>query len=525
MTAWDDLVAAAIRGTARQTPDPSGWRTELGDDIDGLPAEPPQLLLDAAALVTAARRAGRRPVRGVTPPQPAPDEHRVVVGGRVPDWVDALLTGSEPILLEHLLAGLRTRGLVLPVRQSVQLLDLARTRPWLQAEAAAAVGERGRWLAAQNPAWSWLPDLIAAQTIATDTVTDGVTGGLDDLVWREGQPQARLAWLHRALRVAPDQGLAVAAQALHPTRGEPAEVRAAIVGMLDASAEPLLEAALDDRAVTVRTAAAARLTKLGCGGYASRMTERARAWVTVGPSRLTVSLPTRLDESARRDGVGGKDPDKTTTAARGAWLDEVVAATPLAGWADQGGPGRLIGLSLEAPFGASLRHGWARRTVIEGDREWARWLLVDPPEPVDEVLAVADPADAERFVLRRLDAVTRKTLNGWLACLLHLPHPWPRAVVEGLAAALVRVPPVPSGQLHQLMARLANSESPSYADLFAHTAVLVPAQWEHPVRQAAEILATRRRLDEVLDAARPTPAGPPTEPPTPSTQESTQEET
>jgi hypothetical protein len=502
VTAWDDVVAVGIRGTARQPPDPSRWRGELGDDADRLSGDPPHLLLEGAALLTAARRAGGQPVRGVPAPTPAPDEPLTVVGGRLADQVDALLSGNEAVLLEHLLAGLRTRGLVLPVRHGVQLLDLARTRPWLRAAAAAVVGERGRWLAEQNPAWSWVTDLVVPQPLSAPPGPDQIDGvdAVDDRAWREGEPSARLAWLHRILREAPDRGLTLAAEALHPTRGEPAEMRAGIVALLGVQAEPLLEAALDDRAATVRAAAGTRLAHLGCGGYAERMSDRARSWVTVTPARLTVTIPNRLDAAARRDGLGGRDPDTTSPAARGGWLEEVVAAAPLHTWGPPPAVDQLVALSRQASFGAPLRRGWVRRTVIEGHREWARRLLAELPEPVDEVLAVADPADAERAVLAQLAAVTgAKSLNRWLACLLHLPHPWPGAVVEGLAAALVSVPPAGTSQLPQLMVRLATFESPSYANLFARTATLAPAQWQRSISEAGYLLDARRRLDELLD--------------------------
>jgi hypothetical protein len=135
-------------------------------------ADPAAALLDHAALLTVARRAGRRPERAGSPAPAGPDPRplvshaagrrlaRILAGDPVPG-----ASGAEGNLLAEWLTAVVVRGLRPPPQFLPALLDRARrvasTNPdpddaKLRGLVAAAGGPRASWLAGMNPVWSYL---------------------------------------------------------------------------------------------------------------------------------------------------------------------------------------------------------------------------------------------------------------------------------------------------------------------------------------------------------------------------------
>ena len=98
MSGWDDLVSTALLGTDRKPPVVDGLpeevRTRLADE-----SEPPQVLLDAAALAAAYRRAGRKPMRGPVPLPAATMDGRPVPGDAAVRRLAAMLAGDHATVL------------------------------------------------------------------------------------------------------------------------------------------------------------------------------------------------------------------------------------------------------------------------------------------------------------------------------------------------------------------------------------------------------------------------------------------
>lgn len=131
--------------------------------------DPAAALLDQAAMLTVARRAGRRPETAEPLPAAGDDPrpavsaaagHRLarILGG------DSVSGGGADLLHEWLNAAV-DRGLRPPPQLLPSLLDRARrvaaTNPdpdeaRLRGLVATAGGARATWLAGLNPAWSWL---------------------------------------------------------------------------------------------------------------------------------------------------------------------------------------------------------------------------------------------------------------------------------------------------------------------------------------------------------------------------------
>ncbi|MGH3760470.1 DUF5691 domain-containing protein, partial [Actinophytocola sp.] len=211
----------------------------------------------------------------------------------------------------------------------------------------------------------------------------------------------RLTLLTAVRRADPDRGRELVASTW---RSESAANRA---GLLDALAtglsdadEPFLESTLDDRAVTVRAAAAALLDRLPGSRRAQRMAERVRALTTPDG---TVELPPKPDAAARRDGIANRrEPGH---GPRASWLIQIVGAAPLPERPD------LTGAAPELVTGATMA------ALRQRNRTWLRALAEANPTP--EVLAALDPDTATGIVARQ-DLVDARFSGLLAAC----PGPW-----------------------------------------------------------------------------------------------------
>jgi hypothetical protein len=189
---WDELASAALLGAQR------GMRTG---------SLPPAELLDAAALLAVARRAGNRPRRmapqdleresgltdssltaesgsatsgldlddqdqrdpatattattptrpRLTRPDPMPADPRPLISPAASSRLRAILDGHQKYLPEWLAAA-RASGARIPPVFFPELLDLTRNNVLIRADVAALLGEPGRWLAALNRGWAFFLD-------------------------------------------------------------------------------------------------------------------------------------------------------------------------------------------------------------------------------------------------------------------------------------------------------------------------------------------------------------------------------
>lgn len=409
MKAWDDLVGAALLGVQRRPPDlaalPPGVR-----DAAAAREDQAERLLVAAALLTGYRRAGRLPVADVRPVPAAPPDPRPVVPVAARERLARLLTTGRPELLEEWLCAVARAGLRVPPERLPALADAARGRVSLRSPLAAAAGPAAGWLGEHRPEWAFL----------SSPVPDG-----DADAWRYGSLVQRKHWLARALVEDPDGARAALAGSW---RGEPADIRAAFLGLLGEHLRPededFLERALDDRAASVRRSAAELLAHLPGSAFARRMADRLRPLVRVrrsafGADVLEFAAPDLADPELPRDGVlvaRGPDPHDAV-------LERFVAATPLAFWADFGPPSAVAGMPCKGFSRIPLDNAWATAAARQRDAGWARALLVAHPhsghsgdlvgvlEPAEQAAAIADLA-------RRFDA------KAVTAVVAGLPAPW-----------------------------------------------------------------------------------------------------
>lgn len=422
---WAAVTAAALVGTARgRVPDLAPLGVEPRPD-----GAPDTALLDAAAVGGALHAAGRAVPAVSAAPDPCPPDASPEAPERALQVLGLVLT-QPPVgrdlrdpLLHRWCETAAAHGRRVPHALLPTLLAEGTRRPALRDALLPVLDARGRWLATRRPEWAW----------ATGTDAHPDRGAAPDDATLLRLPVRELAERLADLRATdPDRAraLVVAASA---TAG--AEARATLLRTLATGLGPaddaVLEPALDDRAATVRAAAAELLDALPTSARAHRMAARLAPLLSVTGllrKRLVVAPPGPLDAAARRDGLGA-GPGGARDAAV---LDRLVTGAPLAVLTSATGTDPAAVLRLDPD--QALRSAIRRTVVARRDVEWARALAADE---WDAAAASVLPPDEQRAAaLRWLAAVPGDAL---VPMAQTVAGPWDVGLSVAVAEAVARV--------------------------------------------------------------------------------------
>lgn len=318
MSDYQRMVSAATVGFgAKPLPD-----STFDVPVDGSVAavhdagDPVGSVLRVAGLYAVARRAGQLPTSVETGSDPAPPETRPLITAAHAFLVERALT-IRPIL-DGVLADIAAAGLRLPPRLIPELLRIQQSGVVTQ-QLWEAIGNGGQWYAVEHYGRGHraLCGVLRTRPTEWPKETD----------YTHGDTAKRLDWLAAARGLDPDRARDLVAQ---HWAAEDAESRAALLAAFASpehdSDEPFLESALDDRAVTVRSAAIAVLGDRSRSRYLDRMKDRAAHIFSVKKSLLGVKVTVHPlpapDAAAIRDGLSTTKPEA------------VVARTPIAFWSE-----------------------------------------------------------------------------------------------------------------------------------------------------------------------------------------------
>lgn len=477
------LRTSALVGTGRRPP-------AAPPALLGHPVEDGEPLLDQAALFDVIVRAGTVP-RSAQPVEPCPPEARPVAPAAATRLLALLLT-QPPLpgelrdeLLINWLHACAASGAVVAPDMLGPIFQVALRNLEIRSALVACWGERGRWLAALRQ-----PRLARLAAVSTDPVRDDAH--VEALVtrWPTLDLQAADAELRRLRSTHPDKARELLES--HWTK-LPAKARAQHLGCLEVGLslgdEAFLESALDDRALTVRAAAADLLTHLPGSQLRERMGERLAPLLTVRRRLLrrpeiTVSMPPPPDAAAIRDGLQAADPKLTGQQA--GWLRAIIAAAPLETWT------RATQLSIdEIAANIDDQNGdlvsLSQAVARAGDRRWA-----------DALAGRSVNAD----VVASMSAEKRE---GWLCRHIPMPSVAPRTI----ATALDGVPqPWSPAVSKAIVERIADSEDHSpmltvlgtdlYTGLHPEAIDMVRTLRERPVADPDKHARARTTLRTIL---------------------------
>ncbi len=427
---WRSILQTAVIGTERQPlalqPDTDALGKLLAQ-LDG--DKPEELLLGAAAAVSLYESAGKLPKAETSPiGELSKSETLKRCSPRAAQYLATMLRGRHAELLAEWFESVVMRGWRAPEEFLPLLLQVGNDRRELREVILPALGERGLWLAAQNPDWHYAVKVE------------------DENVWDTGNRQQRQAFFAQ-LRKRDPQRARDLLQSVWPQEGpkERADFLAAMVAGLSLEDEPFLETALDDRRKEVRKTAADLLAQLPQSKLCRRMLDRAQTLLGFkrnlsGRDQLEITLPEACDKSMLRDGIEPK-PFFHGLGEKAWWLQQMLAAIPPRSWQDLSDwtARELIAAATHSEWKDVLLEAWSQSARRYDDAEWAEALLEELYRQGQAVylMRALPEAKQEAFVMRLLAEnpslhSTQPSRNYLAVCRHRWSEPLSRAVVNSL---------------------------------------------------------------------------------------------
>ncbi|MDR2297066.1 MAG: DUF5691 domain-containing protein [Comamonas sp.] len=323
-------------------------------------------VLRASAVASVLERAGWVPgsqvqlsVALTAPAQPVQELRVAPVDEQLTALVEAVVADGPQDLLALSFAELDKAGLRLPHGLLVAALNQGRQSTELREWLLPVLGERGRWLAAQNPQWAY---------------ATGVQETADpEQIWQEGSIAQRVSLLESERESDPAKARVRLEASLKELN---AKERALMVQALDKGLsmddEPLLEKLLADRSKEVRENAAQLLTRLPVSAHSQRMAAWLQAMLSCDDKGdWQIEPPTEGNKDWERDGVTLQLP-AYVKGERSWWLQQLVALTPVEFWqqALDKSPEQLWEWSRRSDWKTALRQGWLRALDTQHDLRW-----------------------------------------------------------------------------------------------------------------------------------------------------------
>lgn len=437
---WQRLLRVALLGT-RQTAE-AAPTIDLGQPGSGKtdPDYREKQVLLAAGGLSLIRKAGFQPPVPALPNDAlptAPAETLPALGPLGAQLLQQMLEGTYTTLLSGFLSDLHQHGRRVPYHLLVHLLTHAHSRPNLYGSVTAVLGQRGLWLAAQNPAWQAITEAGQAT---------------DEAAWETGTTRQRVRYLEALRRTRLEQARDLLAAALPQ---EPAKNQALLLATLheslSATDTALLEQYLASKSKEVREAARLLLARVPGSPLVERVWQRTEPLLRLKSTLLNKKLLVELPEAAwdkawLADGI--EQRDARFQGYKAALLGQLLALLPPQRWATHWNlaPAKILNLAADTEWAALLFNGWAEAAILHHDTTWSKallqWLFELPRKqpftlPLAGLVQQLSPEQSADLLLPLLDAApTFGPDVRWLPLLQLVPEPWPARLTRRVVAVL-----------------------------------------------------------------------------------------
>lgn len=358
-------------------------------------------LLEASVLVGTARGAGAIAGGPLPTPEIAPAETQPVASRRAVAVLRQLLTDEWRPLLPEWLEQCARSGARVPPFYLPALLRAINDRAE-RASLRSILGERGRWLARQQPDWAW----VAATAPSPDVA-----------LWEIGTEDERLATLQHLRATEPARATELVARTWSEDAPEfRLRALALLRPALSLADEALLTRVLTDKRKDLRSAAQALLATLPAFGLATRARSRTEEILVLHRGllgkKLEVNFPAAFDPAWKADAIEEKPPAGVGEKAH--WAQQFLGLVPPAHWTEKFGldAAALVALAVKsADWGDLLLAGWFRAACLHRDAAMAAALVrpilergkplpggTAPHTAVSSLLAASDEAGRWRIV-------------------------------------------------------------------------------------------------------------------------------
>jgi hypothetical protein len=438
MSAWENLVNGALLGTERQQlPGTDEWANPrlaaLLQKFDQSDRE--GTLLRTGAAFTVLRRASSKGAKAALQTNTgAEGESRQQCTTAAAGYLQRLLAGEHRGLLPQWLKRVAARGEIAPPQLLPMLLDATRQDAELHELVRVVLGNRGAWLAQQNPDWKKFTETVDVES-----------------TWQSGSLSSRREWLKAQHAADAERARKLLEEAFssEPARSR-AELLSALQENLSPADEPLLEKALDDKSKEVRAAAVELLSRLPGGAFAQRMNARARNYIRLrkinreNETTIEVTLPEEVDADGRRDGVIEKLVLGPKIGTKAAILYQYLRAVPPHEWEREFevSPEVFLDACEKSEFAEMLRLALVDAATRHHDESWLR-LFLSPgsgygkklPEPLLFMMLQSLPPQARDEVL--CDLLTAEDIRG-THLIQHHAGPWSAELSQVVMRTVLR---------------------------------------------------------------------------------------
>jgi hypothetical protein len=379
-----DLASVALLGTKRSSLPVVSSTRAVETVLEKIKNEDTETsLLNMAGTLSLYEQAGHVSQKLQRVSHDLPNETVPRCSPKAANMLGKMLGGTFAEFLVEFLGALANSKQRIPEAFLPLLLDRARNVYNLRLLVSATLGETGRWLAKQNPSWYYAVQL------------DFDSAKYD---WSSGQMLVRQGILRQARATNPNLGIALIESTW---KVESPTDRAWILKYLRVNLsmrdEPFLEAALDDRSLTVRKLAAELLSALPESRLSKRMVAAMRSMVVREDNVLRLEIPEGLSSQLARDGVGRpmwNDPEKV----RAAQLAEIVGLLSLSFWTSEGQTPEDI-VTFAKDNGAFLS-GLIAAAERQQNEAWAFALLkLDDNTPALKLFPILSKERMDAFVV------------------------------------------------------------------------------------------------------------------------------